>query len=152
MAGLLSIIHRTHLMALNAEMKQFGLSAGQFVVLIHLSEEQNVTQDDLVRRFHIDKSAIARAVRKLEDAGYIQRITDPKNRRAVRLFLTDEGVRIIPEIIRIDRDWEKMVCGNLSQEERALLLTLLRQVTYCSLKNVDHAGNEDYAKQWLSKI
>jgi len=148
LAGLISIIYRSHSIALNAEMKQFCLSAGQFLVLIHLSKEQNIMQEDLAQHFHIDKSTIARAVRSLEDAGYILRKVDQSNRRAVRLFLTDDGKKIIPDILRIERQLEEIACDGLSEEERDQLLALLRKVAVNSLTHVKDSGDGEYAHKW----
>jgi hypothetical protein len=48
LGGIFSIIHRTHLIFLNAELKKYGITASGFLVLMHLSQEQNVIQ--FVRR------------------------------------------------------------------------------------------------------
>jgi DNA-binding MarR family transcriptional regulator len=118
LGAMISIVNRTHYIVLNERLRQFGLSAGQFPVLICLIKKQNVMQDTLARHFHIDKGAVARAVTKLVDAGYVQRIPDPDNRRAVRLFLTEKGEQIVPEIKRIDREWEEMTCSCLPPDDR----------------------------------
>jgi DNA-binding MarR family transcriptional regulator len=91
-----SLTSRGRFVFLNDRLRPLGLSAGQFPVLVLLSRVQNIMQDTLVRHYHLDKGTIARAVRKLEDAGYIRRITDPGNRRAVRLFLTEKGEGVAP--------------------------------------------------------
>ncbi|WP_298666778.1 MarR family winged helix-turn-helix transcriptional regulator, partial [uncultured Methanofollis sp.] len=83
--ALISVVHRAHHIFIDERMKRFGLSSGQLFTLIHLAHEQGITQDTLAHRFRIDKGAVARAVRKLEDAGYICRTVDPDDRRALRL-------------------------------------------------------------------
>jgi DNA-binding MarR family transcriptional regulator len=72
-------------------MKELGLSAGQFLVLMVLCDEQGITQDHLAGTFLIDKGSIARAINVLEKKGIVRRITDENNRRAVRLYLTEAG-------------------------------------------------------------
>jgi len=141
--GLISIIHRSHFIKLNEEMRPFGLSAGQFMVLIHLAKQQDITQDLLAKRFHINKATIARAVRRLEDAGYVRRITDQENRRAFRLFLTDKGEQIVPEIVRIDREWETVAFEGLSEEDRELAHRLLRHIAHNSLINAHGRGDDE---------
>lgn len=109
LGGIISIIHRTHLIFLNAELKKYGITASGFLVLMHFSQEQNVIQDDLARRFHIDKSAIARAVQKLESAGFVRRIIYTSDRQASHLIITQKGNEIIPEIIRIEKLWKRLL-------------------------------------------
>jgi len=152
LGALVSIIHRTHHIVIDERMKPFGLSSGQFFVLIHLAQEQGITQDALARRFHVDKATIARAVRKLEDTGYVSRIVDLSNRRAVRVSLTDKGARIVPEIVRIDRQWEEEICAGLSEDEHLQIHTLLRIIACNSLRITQTTGESDYAGHWNNTI
>jgi len=93
-----------------------------------LARKQNIIQETLVRHYHLDKGTIARAVRKLEDAGYIRRITDPDNRRAVRLFLTEKGEQVIPTLQAINHEWETRISSGLTAEEQATLRRLMKTV------------------------
>ena len=142
---MISIVNRTHFVVLNEQLKPFGLSAGQFPVMICLIKKQNVMQDTLVRHFRIDKGSIARAVTKLETAGYVRRITDPYNRRAVRLFLTEKGEQIAPEIKRIDREWEESMYACLSSEERTQFCSLIRRIAESCLVTLEKTGDECHA-------
>jgi MarR family transcriptional regulator, temperature-dependent positive regulator of motility len=136
--AVVSIASRGRFIFLNDRLRPLGLSAGQFPVLMLLAREQNIMQDALVRHYHVDKGTIARAVRKLEDAGYLRRITDPGNRRAVRLFLTEKGEQVVPVLQAIDRDWEERITGGISQKDHGLLKSLMRTVaenSYAIMKN-----------------
>jgi len=68
------------------------------------------------------------SVAKLVGAGYVRRITDPGNRRAVRLFLTKKGEAIAPELLRIDREWEELACSRLSPADREKFSLLAESV------------------------
>jgi DNA-binding MarR family transcriptional regulator len=46
---------------------------------------------DIATEVGLDISTVSRHVRALEDVGYVTRATDPADRRASRLELTDEG-------------------------------------------------------------
>jgi DNA-binding MarR family transcriptional regulator len=152
LGALVSIIHRTHHIVIDERMKPFGLSSGQLFTLLHLARQQGITQDTLARRFHIDKATIARAVRKLEDAGYVTRTVDPANRRAVRVALTDRGERIIPEILAIDREWEEETYSGLTAAERLNLYELLRKIARNSLKMTQATGDNHYAEHWTRDL
>jgi DNA-binding MarR family transcriptional regulator len=135
-----SILNKTHLIIINERLKPLGLSSGQFPVMMYLIRKQNVMQEALVRHFHIDKGSIARSVKKLEDAGFIRRITDPDNRRAVRLFLTEKGENVAHEILRIDREWQDLSFAGLSDDERAQFSALVRRILNNNLDGVHHLG------------
>ena len=123
-----SIVLRHHYATMNEQLRPMGLLVAQVPILLRLSAGQNVTQESLARHFHFDKGAIARAARGLEEAGLIRREVDPSDRRAVRLFLTDEGESIIPEIRRIEREWEVQVMMNLDPEEKTIFGSLIAKM------------------------
>lgn len=125
-------------------MKDIGLSAGQFFVLMVLSEEQGITQDYLAGILLIDKGSIARAVNVLEQKGIVKRITDENNRRAVRLYLTEAGGKLIPDVVKIDSECEEAAFSGLTEEERKQAMTLLRRISENSYK----AAYENGDKKW----
>jgi len=140
LGAVISITSRGRFIFLNDRLRPIGLSAGQIPVLMLLYNEQNITQETLVRHYQIDKGTIARAVKKLEDAGYIRRIIDPDNRRAVRLFLTEKGEEVAPVIRAINHEWEEEVCAGLSETEKETLNTLMGTVAENSHKNMQTPG------------
>lgn len=127
--AIVSITSRGRTMFLNDRLRPLGLSAGQFPVLMLLAREQNITQETLVRHYHLDKGTIARAVKKLEDAGYIRRIIDPGNRRAVRLFLTKKGEDVLPSLHAINHAWESLAFSGLTAQDKKTCHRLMRTVT-----------------------
>ena len=142
--ALTSIIFRTRSIILNNQLKSLNISAGQFPIMMYLLKHQNVTQETLARHFHIDRGTIARSVKKLEDAGYIIRTIDPENRRAVRLFLSEQGRTITPELIRIDTNWEETVSTTLTGPEKMQFREILMKVATASIQGIRDTGNESY--------
>jgi MarR family transcriptional regulator, temperature-dependent positive regulator of motility len=138
--AILSIASRGRFIFLNNRLRPLGLSAGQVPVLMLLSREQNITQETFVRHYRLDKGTIARAVKKLEDAGYIRRTIDPGNRRAVRLFLTKKGERALPLLQAIVREWERRIFDGLSRDEVTALHALLRTVAKNSYPLMQDSG------------
>jgi MarR family transcriptional regulator, temperature-dependent positive regulator of motility len=141
--AIISIIDRGRFIYLNNRLRPLGLSAGQVPVLILLYKEQNIMQDTLVRTYHLDKGTIARAVRKLVDAGYIRQTIDPDNRRAVRLFLTKKGERMASLLQEIIREWEGCICNGLSPDETGTLYALLRIAAQNSCKIMSSGGSQN---------
>ena len=138
----ISIIHRTRIIHLNNEMKDLELTAGQVPFLMHLSHKEGITQDDLAVHLHIDKGTVARALKKLEDNGFIYREINPQNRRKYLLFLTEKGRHIVPKIHQIDKEWEKSVGSDLSDKEYIQLLNTLQTLATKSLEKVHKNGEK----------
>jgi len=144
LGAFVSMTYRSHFVRINHRMKELGLSAGQFFVLMVLSDEQGVTQDYLAGVFLIDKGSIARAVNVLEEKGIVRRITDESNRRAVRLYLTEAGEKLISEVVKIDKEWEEAAFSGLSEDERAQAMALLCKIS----ENSCQAAYENGDKKW----
>jgi DNA-binding MarR family transcriptional regulator len=140
-----SVISRSKSVFFNNRLRPHGLSAGQVPVLLLLAREQNIMQDRLVRHYHLDKGTIARAVRKLEDGGFLHRTPDPGNRRAVRLFLTGKGEEAIPLLQSINREWEEQAGAGLSAGEMASLRSLLHRMAQngCAILETDGGDGDD---------
>jgi DNA-binding MarR family transcriptional regulator len=144
LGAIVSVIHRTHYIVLNNRMKELGLSAGQLFTLVYLSKKQGVTQDAMATFFHIDKATIARTMKKLEDRGFIRRITDQNDRRAVQIFLTESGSEIVPEVIRIDREWEAGALNGLNSQEQEQARSLLVRIAENSHAMAHGTGEEGH--------
>jgi len=131
-----SIIHRTRMMYLNNELKRFNVTASQFIYLIGLYKKEGQTQEDLANHFFIDKGTVARGVKKLEDNGFICRRTDPENRRRYLLYLTEDGMALMPDIINIIKDWENSINEDLSKAEKERINEILKKLTMKSLNKL----------------
>ncbi len=143
LGALVSILHRTRMMYLDRRLARLDLSAGQFPLLIHLARTPDVTQDDLAAHFRIDKGTVARAMRKLEDSGFVYRTPDPENRRRYRLCLTKKGENVLPQALRIADEWEEAICGSSSETEISRLHDTLRTLVTKSVALVQSDGDED---------
>ncbi len=79
----------------------------RYIMMIY--ENPNISQDDLVIMSGQSKGNIAKALKKLEDEGYIEREINPENRRKYMLNTTLKGDELVPKVRQISKDWEKEV-------------------------------------------
>jgi DNA-binding MarR family transcriptional regulator len=77
--------------------------------IMYIYDNPNCSQDDLVNMFGQSKGNIAKILRKLEDKGFIERQTNPENRRKYMLNTTDKGRELVPKFRKISKDWEMEV-------------------------------------------
>ncbi|SFM31096.1 MarR family winged helix-turn-helix transcriptional regulator [Methanolobus profundi] len=140
----ISMTYRSHFVRINNQMKELGLSSGQFHVLMVLADQQGITQDFLAGSLLIDKGTVARAVNILEKNGIVRRIPDENNRRAVLVYLTEKGEELIPEVEKIDREWEEAVLRDLTEEEKDQAKSLLRKIAQNSYANAYEKGDRKW--------
>ena len=77
--------------------------------LIQIYKKENLSQDDLADMFCQSKGTIAKALRKLEDNGYVERKIDENNRRKYILKTTKDGEKLAILLIKDLEEWEKNV-------------------------------------------
>lgn len=79
--------------AVEEEMVRQGvkLNFTQFLALKLLGQEDPMTPVELARALHYNPGALTRLLDKLEQGGYLKRVPDPDDRRALRLELTASG-------------------------------------------------------------
>ena len=75
------------------------LNFTQFVALKLLGGEESLTPVELARALHYNPGALTRLLDKLEQRGYLKRLPDPVDRRALRLELTAQGRNLRKRLI-----------------------------------------------------
>ena len=93
----------------------------RYIMMIY--ENPNISQDDLVIMSGQSKGNIAKALKKLEDEGYIEREINPDNRRKYMLKTTSKGDELVPKVRQISKDWEKEV--GITEEDNELKKRLM---------------------------
>ena len=99
LSRLISILHNQKNSYMNVQLKEIGLSHGQAIALKIIYEENNIKQEDLNKRLQIDKSAVTRILKTLEDKRFIIKKTAKENKRNHVLSLTSKGKELYPKIL-----------------------------------------------------
>jgi len=94
----ISIIYRYRQILVNHKLKPYNLGSGQHIFLINIASNEGINQKELTSLVKIDKATTAKALKKLEEHGYIYRQCDDSDRRYNKLFLTEKGHEVMPVI------------------------------------------------------
>lgn len=129
----IGIIHRSACTYFSKEFSKFGIGAGQYLFLLNLYENENITQEELTEKLKLDKATTARAIKKLEEEGYVKRIKRESDKRAYSLMLTKKAKDIQEEVHHIMNEWENIVKDCFTDEEAEELMHLLDKLIKSSL-------------------
>jgi DNA-binding MarR family transcriptional regulator len=104
---------------------RFGLSVTDWRVIAIVGRYPGVTATEVAERAEMDKVAVSRAVSRLLEDGRLARRDNESDRRAKRLFLSDDGEAIhdaiVPAALRFERDLlEALEPDERRQFERSL--------------------------------
>ena len=93
---LLTMVRSEIVRAIEAELTAQGLdlSFTQFVILKKAQQLGPASATELARAVEIDGGAMTRQLDQLEHKGYLRRTPDARDRRALRITLTDAGNKV----------------------------------------------------------
>ena len=75
-----------------------GVTSAQWRALLSLERQGNLRQVELADRLDIEPITLCRIVDRLAEAGLVERLPDPADRRAWRLTLTDKAGPILESL------------------------------------------------------
>lgn len=73
---------------------EFDISPAQFDVLSHLAKDPGLSQQALADRLLVTKGNVCSLLDRMERAGYVERRTDPDDRRSNQLYITEHGKEV----------------------------------------------------------
>lgn len=121
----------------NIEFKEVDLTRGQYLYLVRICENPGIIQEKLAEMIKVDRTTTARAIKKLESNGMIERLEDKEDKKIKKLYPTKKGAEIYPFIIRENNYSNAAALNGLSEEEAKHLEYLLKKVC----KNVSEDWN-----------
>jgi DNA-binding MarR family transcriptional regulator len=114
--------------ALGKVLQPFDLKIGQLDVLMNLYRHPGMSQHDLARRLLVGRSNITMLLPQLEKQGFLRREGDARDKRVMRLYLTDKGEAVLMDALKaytalIDRVMAQSTpaqCDALGDQMRAI--------------------------------
>lgn len=117
----------------NIEFKELDLTKGQYLYLVRICENPGIIQEKLAEMIKVDRTTAARAIKKLEMNGFIEKKDDDQNKKIKKLYPTEKGNQVYPFIKRENEHSNNVALAGFSEEEAKTILQLLQRVR----KNVE---------------
>jgi DNA-binding MarR family transcriptional regulator len=117
--------------AFDQTLADYGLNHGEYRLLLRLTtrgEDNRMSAGELSRALLLSSGAMTNRLDRLEKAGFVRRVPDPRDRRGVLVELTAEGRAQIDAAVGEQAAKEIDVLAPLSAKEMASLNQLLRKV------------------------
>lgn len=125
---LLTMIGKGYMIYINSHMKEFGINATQLHLLFEIRHHSNINQEKIAQRCNINKGAVARSIKKLEDMGMVTRQIDENNRRQNKVSLTQKGEKILNQANEVLNRWEDEVIKKEGYIKKELLQQILKEI------------------------
>ena len=115
-------------------LKDCGIRGCQSKYVLVIAQNPGVSQEDISRMLFVNKSNVARQIGFLETAGFVKKVGNDRDRRAVHLYPTEKLLGALPRVKEVLAEWRALVTEGFTEEEKAELARL-------SEKMVENARN-----------
>eukprot|EP00903_Cladosiphon_okamuranus_P020435 g18755.t1 len=98
-------------------LKPHDMTMSQGWVLVHLLRENGLRQSELAERLEVATVTTSKLIDRLEARGYVERRTDPEDRRSNRVFATDQAKAIVKIMTKTIYDVDEIANVGIEQAD-----------------------------------
>jgi DNA-binding MarR family transcriptional regulator len=110
---------------LDRRLKVHGVTLSQWKLLLQLWRCEGRSQVELQELLGLERATITGLVQRMVAQGWVQRRTDPHDRRVQRVFLTERGRALEPIANSLVEEVSMQVLEGFSADEREFFMRLL---------------------------
>ena len=118
-------INRHRMRGLRKALQPHDYNGTMHLILSYVCREPGVSQEQIACFYALDKTAVARDARRLEELGHLERHTVPEDRRRYALYPTEDGRAMYAEICSYYDTLADTMTADLTAAERNMLADLL---------------------------
>jgi DNA-binding MarR family transcriptional regulator len=104
-----------------------GFNSSQHMFILHVCENEGITQEKLQSFVPIDKSNIARGVAKLCENGFFVKEVCDEDKRSARIYPTEKALAAYPVIIEVENRMIDLLTDGFSADEHDLLHEMMEK-------------------------
>jgi DNA-binding MarR family transcriptional regulator len=103
--------------AYREEIAHYGLTHGQFFMLVAVMEEEGLLPSELAEKIAQDRATTTGLLDRLEKDGWIERRMDMQDRRSLRIFLTPHARRRRGAVMGLFEETNRKFISRFTREE-----------------------------------
>jgi len=107
---------------------KFGLTRAQWRATKMLHHREGLRQTELAELLEMEPIAVGRVIDRLQAAGFVERRPDPKDRRAWRLYTTEQARVIVDDMELIARDLRRDATHAIAPDELQQALEVMNRI------------------------
>lgn len=125
----LSVIHRNLCAFMDSAFPDSDIGHGPRRFLVEIATNPGHTQEEISERLLMDKTTTARAVKQLEELGYITRRRDDLDRRRYRLKPTAKGKELLPRVLEARKMAQETLSKGFNEDDLDKAREIFKQMT-----------------------
>lgn len=121
-------IHRAHRNRAETALNKIGLYTGQEMLLFQLWQQEGLTQSELAEILCVGAPTMTKSLKRLEQAGLVERKQDEEDARVFRVYLTPRGKELEAPVRKIWEELEAVTVQGLNKSDEGQLRRLLEWI------------------------
>lgn len=109
-------------------LKPHDMTMSQGWVLVHLLRENGLRQSELAERLEVATVTTSKFIDRLEARGYVERRTDPDDRRSNRVFATEQAKAIVKIMTQTIGEVDKIANAGIDEDDLEVTRRVLGQM------------------------
>jgi DNA-binding MarR family transcriptional regulator len=132
----IGLIERCNALYRHNAFKELGIGGCQHTYILCICNNPGISQEEIAKRIHVNKSNVTRNITSLEEAGFLYRSENPNDKRSFLVNPTEKAYEIKGKILEILRFWDGKLTEDLTIEEKEFLNDILLKVAQKALIEV----------------
>ncbi|MFZ5951515.1 MAG: MarR family winged helix-turn-helix transcriptional regulator [Candidatus Rifleibacteriota bacterium] len=137
----IGMLYRSSQMHICQQLSKEGIGSGQYPFLMFIGRCGGCSQDEIAKNLCFDKGTTARALKKLEQEGFVRRIVSESDHRRREVFLTEKGKTMRIRLRKMLENWNDKLFEGIPDEIRARteqILETMAQRAFIRVKDFSH--------------
>lgn len=123
------VLYRTFVSYMSKEISDSGISFSDSIFLMNIGRNEGIHQSEIAQALAIDKAAVARSIKNMVASNYVRLEISPVDKRAKKLFLTEEGKPLYDKLTKMQDKWLQHVLGDMPDVEVAEFAQTIEQIS-----------------------
>lgn len=114
----ISILQRLNNVYYANQLSSYQIGCGQQFFLLQIFRNPGTNLQELASFGYYDKATSTRAVKKLEEEGYVQTEMASEDKRVRRIYTTEKAAAVVEKTWECMGDWADIILEGFTKEER----------------------------------
>ena len=142
LAYAIAVLRRDFKMYCQQELSKLGVSLGQLYFLLYIGKYQPCTSKALAEALLVDAGQTTRSVDKLVEAGLVNRVKSPLDKRSVALTLTAQGERAYERSRQLFAEWDQLALSYLDPAEAEAFMQMMTRLAEGRKRDQDNSQED----------
>lgn len=121
----------------NQKAQKHGITTSIAFILLNISSSEGTPATKIAPLMGLESRSLTRALKGLEERGYIYKEKDPYDKRSVRIFLTDKGIETKGKTIKTVKAFNQFVKERIPEDKLNTFIQVSRLIIDWTENNKD---------------